>query len=109
MAMIMCPECGKMFSNMANACPNCGLPIQAVNTVKGKNIMYCSECGGKLEAGARFCMGCGAKVERREIDYNVSVNKEIKEPIVSNHNNQTQPVRAVVNTNMKFLQMKSPF
>lgn len=27
MAMIKCPECGKMVSNMANSCPNCGFPI----------------------------------------------------------------------------------
>ncbi len=27
MAMIKCPECGKMVSDMASACPNCGYPI----------------------------------------------------------------------------------
>lgn len=27
MALIKCPECGKEFSNLANACPNCGYPI----------------------------------------------------------------------------------
>ena len=67
MAMIMCPECGKMFSNMAKACPNCGLPTQEVNTIKvntikEKNAAFCPKCGKKLEAGARFCMGCGASV-----------------------------------------------
>lgn len=27
MAMIKCPECGKMVSNMAASCPGCGYPI----------------------------------------------------------------------------------
>lgn len=27
MALIVCPECGKEFSNLAAACPNCGYPI----------------------------------------------------------------------------------
>lgn len=28
MALIKCPECGKMVSSMAKACPNCGFPIR---------------------------------------------------------------------------------
>lgn len=31
MAMINCPECGKEISDKAAACPNCGVPIAAVN------------------------------------------------------------------------------
>lgn len=27
MAMIKCPECGKKISDKAEACPNCGCPI----------------------------------------------------------------------------------
>lgn len=27
MAMIKCPECGRMVSDMAASCPNCGYPI----------------------------------------------------------------------------------
>ena len=27
MAMIKCPECGRMISDMASCCPNCGYPI----------------------------------------------------------------------------------
>ena len=26
MALIKCPECGKEFSDKAQACPNCGCP-----------------------------------------------------------------------------------
>ena len=29
MAMIKCPECGKEISNLANSCPNCGVPIRS--------------------------------------------------------------------------------
>lgn len=74
MAMIMCTECGKMISNMAKACPNCGMPIQEVKNVKKKNVEYCPECGRKLESGARFCLGCGAKVNSDKGD-----NQENKE------------------------------
>lgn len=28
MALIKCQECGKEISNKANACPNCGCPIE---------------------------------------------------------------------------------
>ena len=28
MALIKCPECGKEFSDKANACPNCACPVE---------------------------------------------------------------------------------
>lgn len=31
MALIICPECGKEFSDKASACPNCGCPISEMN------------------------------------------------------------------------------
>lgn len=31
MALIICEECGKEFSDRANACPNCGCPNETVN------------------------------------------------------------------------------
>ena len=30
MALIICSECGKEFSDKASACPNCGCPIEAI-------------------------------------------------------------------------------
>lgn len=30
MALIECPECGKEFSDKAQACPNCGCPTDEV-------------------------------------------------------------------------------
>lgn len=31
MALIICKECGKEFSNKAVACPNCGCPTENKN------------------------------------------------------------------------------
>lgn len=31
MSLIICPECGKEFSDKAAACPNCGYPIESIN------------------------------------------------------------------------------
>ena len=38
MAMIKCAECGKEFSDRADACPNCGCPIeyQAEKSIGGE-------------------------------------------------------------------------
>lgn len=33
MALIKCPECGKEFSDKAQACPNCGCPIEEIKTI----------------------------------------------------------------------------
>ena len=30
MALIICPDCGKEFSNRAIACPNCGFPTSEI-------------------------------------------------------------------------------
>ena len=32
MALIICPECGKQFSDKAAACPNCGCPTSEIVT-----------------------------------------------------------------------------
>ena len=34
MALIVCPECGKEYSDKASACPNCGCPTNAVSVGK---------------------------------------------------------------------------
>ena len=34
MALINCPECGKEISDKANACPNCGAPIEVISSKK---------------------------------------------------------------------------
>ena len=34
MALISCPECGKEISDKAAACPNCGCPVEAAQSVR---------------------------------------------------------------------------
>ncbi|MBQ0154839.1 MAG: hypothetical protein KBS70_08710 [Bacteroidales bacterium] len=34
MALIKCPECGKEYSNLAEACPNCGCPTKVADPTK---------------------------------------------------------------------------
>lgn len=34
MALIICPECGKEFSDLAKACPQCGCPVDAIVEMK---------------------------------------------------------------------------
>ena len=36
MALIICEECGKQFSDKASACPNCGCPVQQKNSEKNQ-------------------------------------------------------------------------
>lgn len=40
MALIKCPECGKKISDMAESCPHCGYPINAVQNNAQGNTTY---------------------------------------------------------------------
>lgn len=48
MALITCPECGQSVSEHADACPNCGYPINAMieqkNASEGPNYAYALGC-----------------------------------------------------------------
>ena len=33
MALILCPECGKQISDMAESCPICGFPINPIEKI----------------------------------------------------------------------------
>ena len=33
------------------------------NFVEGVSIMFCKNCGAKLEEGTKFCSSCGKQVE----------------------------------------------
>ena len=52
MALIICSECGKEFSDKAGACPNCGCPVSEMeikeqpNTAQESNLR-CPKCKGK--------------------------------------------------------------
>ena len=76
MALIKCPECGKEISDKANACPNCGNPMnqqpQQVLQPQQEEYLCCPRCGsrelhaehkgfsgGKALAGALITGGIG--------------------------------------------------
>ena len=54
MALIKCPDCGKMISSRALQCPNCGCPV-----VVEKPKMVCPECGEAISEGDSKCPNCG--------------------------------------------------
>ena len=56
-SMIKCPSCGKMISEDAKFCPECG------EDIRGKKIFRCSDCGAPVQAGSKFCPSCGAAVK----------------------------------------------
>lgn len=55
MALIKCSECGHEISDKANACPNCGCPIE-----KG---LVCKECGAELSPIDEVCPNCGNPIQ----------------------------------------------
>lgn len=66
-----CPKCGKAITRADVRCPQCGVMLQWVK--KGERTKaepppaeeerrFCTQCGGKLEAGQKFCPACGAPV-----------------------------------------------
>lgn len=76
MSLIKCPECGKEISDKANACPNCGNPMnqqpQQVLLPQQEEYLCCPRCGsrelhaehkgfsgGKALAGALITGGIG--------------------------------------------------
>lgn len=52
MALIICTECGKEFSDKATACPNCGCPTSEIknSTYKTQNIKELNTGLGKIIA-----------------------------------------------------------
>lgn len=51
MALIRCPECGREFSDLADACPGCSCPKD--------RIRLCAHCGAALLDVADACSNCG--------------------------------------------------
>lgn len=47
MALIICTECGKEFSDKAAACPNCGCPVSAMNQNKDEPESIITTDSGK--------------------------------------------------------------
>ena len=62
MAMIKCPECGKEISNMANACPNCGVPIRNYNRKSSGSSPVAKALKVLFGLGAIACVIMGVTV-----------------------------------------------
>lgn len=61
MALISCPECGREVSDKANACPNCGYPIEQ-DKIK-ENKLICPYCGEEVQVEEGYCSSCGMRIE----------------------------------------------
>ena len=56
MALIHCPNCGKLISDMATLCPNCN---SQNGDPSANDAVACSECGNKYNKEQNFCSACG--------------------------------------------------
>lgn len=54
MALIKCEECGKMISDKAQKCPQCGCPV-----TKQDEKIICPECGCEVSKNDTKCTNCG--------------------------------------------------
>lgn len=59
MALIKCPDCGKEFSSMAEACPQCGCPVEHILQERIK----CPECGMENDPAAKACSNCACPLD----------------------------------------------
>ena len=60
MSMISCPECGKMFSDLATACPNCGCPISSAKKALAVKELQERTSGidYEIDGDTRYCKAC---------------------------------------------------
>ena len=57
MALIKCEECGRMVSDRAVSCPQCGCPV-----TKQEAFLICPECGNNVSKEETKCSNCGCPV-----------------------------------------------
>ncbi|MBQ7399299.1 MAG: hypothetical protein IJW06_02400 [Clostridia bacterium] len=80
MAMIKCPECEKMVSNMASSCPNCGYPIAksaSDGVVQVKLGMFQSTQGASIVSGGKT-LWSGRTGQVAELKLERATNVQIK-------------------------------
>ena len=62
MALIECDECGGQVSTRAQACPNCGAPVETKdNRIIEAGSVHCPYCITTLDKSATVCPGCRAR------------------------------------------------
>lgn len=74
MGKLKCAECGQIFNENQNVCPNCGCPasecekIAEMESVSSK-LIECPSCGTKISIDAKRCPHCGSKGKCAPLDY----------------------------------------
>lgn len=74
MGKLKCTECGQIFNENQNECPNCGCPasecekIAEMESVSSK-LIECPSCGTKISIDAKRCPHCGSKGKFAPLDY----------------------------------------
>jgi len=74
MGKLKCAECGQIFNDNLNECPNCGCPasecekIAEMKSVSSK-LIECPSCGTKISIDAKRCPHCGSKGKFAPLDY----------------------------------------
>ncbi len=74
--MKICPNCNEKFDS-GKFCKFCGSALQ-----DEVQELYCSNCGIKLDSGAKFCSNCGAKLEQQNSI--ITDEKNIEKPTGKN-------------------------
>ena len=73
MSLIKCPECEKMFSDKASACPNCACPIDEIVKNDNNNKIICPKCKFENADTDNYCFKCGILLPR--IDFSKNYNE----------------------------------
>ncbi len=78
MKQVKCPDCGKIYYEDLQSCPNCGCPNDeysqqtnasgnasgpSVNKTTASTSKTCKECGHALDDNAQVCPNCGCPTE----------------------------------------------
>lgn len=84
-----CTECGQIFDENLNECPNCGCPASDCSELKVEDnlskqnadeqrikkghlsprMVDCPDCGAQISTGAKCCPHCGAKGKFTPMDF----------------------------------------
>lgn len=77
MSLILCPDCGKEFSSLAKACPQCGCPTELCVPPKVK----CPKCGEEYDSSAKACPNCGEP--NKQATSSSQTNQEQRKTVVN--------------------------
>ena len=87
MALIKCEECGKMISDKAQKCPQCGFPV-----IKQRSILICPECGNNVSEDNNTCptCGCPSSMFEHSLTHIKDNSNEVKNNKLGSYENQKQ-------------------